>query len=117
MIERKLKRCENKNRQWPRFLRGALELSHGGFYVTRGDHDNAFQTGGKHRAVIRHPTMVGFIHRGFERDVRDRRPAAEPAGGQHEIHIDAFQIHILNTYAWIALAERIGLAMLVALIA
>ena len=117
MIERKLIGRVDKNRQRPRFFRSTMQLDEGSFDIARGNQDNAFQTARKSRAVIRHPAVIGLIHGRFERNVFNRRPTTEPAGRQHEIHIDAFQIHIINTHTWITLTKWIRLTMLVAFVA
>ncbi len=47
-------------------------------------------------AIVVHPAVIRAIHAHFECDVVARRPGAEPAGRQHQVHVDAFEIHVLD---------------------
>jgi len=117
VIQRKLIRRVDKNRQRPGLLGRALEFGERSFDVAGGDHDHALQTIRESGAVIRHPTVVSFVYASFQTNVINRRPAAEPARRQHQIDIDTFQIHVRDSHCRIAFAKRIGFAVLVALVA
>ena len=79
VIQRKLIRRVDKNRQRPGLLGRALEFGERSFDVAGGDHNDALQTLRESGAVIRHPTVVSFVYASFQTNVIDCRPAAEPA--------------------------------------
>jgi hypothetical protein len=54
--------------------------------------------------------VVGAIHPLLERDVVAGGPRAEPARGQHEVHVDALEIHVVDALGGLVVHARMRLA-------
>jgi hypothetical protein len=80
------------------------------FYVLGAGQDHAAVSVRISAAVIGHPTVIGAVHRHFERHVVASGPGTEPARGQRQVCIDSLMIHILDAFAGIRVDQRRGLA-------
>ena len=116
MVQGKLVRSINEDRQRPRLLRAAVQFSQRCFDVSGLYEDDTIETAGRCGTIVRHPAMIGLINGRLQTHVVDCRPGAKPTGWKHEIHIDAFAIHVFDAHRRIALAKRIGLAVLMPLV-
>src|SRR5439155_4862789 len=97
----------------PRLRGASLDLREASGDVAAGDQDDAAQTIGIDRAVVRHPAMVGAVQRELLPDVLDGRPGAEPAGGQQQVDVDAFGVHIGDARRGSVVDPRVRIAALV----
>ena len=106
MVERHAGRRISHDRPGPAGTRPAAQLGEAAFDVAGGDQDDAAEPFGKGTAIIRHPAVVGAVHRRLESDVLARRPGAEPAGGQGQIHLDPLAIHVTDPLGRIVVDTR-----------
>ena len=77
--------------------RGILRRAHLGERtrdIARSGEEDAAEAPRIGAAVIRHPAVIGAVHRHFEGDVITGAPGAEPTRRQSQVHIDAFEIHV-----------------------
>ena len=94
MIDRIAGRRIDEDAPRPARLRPAVDLGDRTLHVSRAAQHDAAEPLRIGLAVILHPLVVGLVHGHFERHVRARGPGAEPARRQHQVHVDAFEIHV-----------------------
>jgi hypothetical protein len=75
-------------------------------HVACGHQDHPRDAPRKGTAVVVHPPVVGAIHHRFYLRVFTQRPGPEPARGQRQIDIHAFEVHVLDAGRRIRIDER-----------
>ncbi len=108
MVEGHSGRRIGHHRPGPARSRPMADFGHASFDVAGRGQDDATEPAGKGAAIIRHPPVVGAVHRGFERDIVARRPGAEPARRQGQVHVDAFEIHVADPLGRVVVDARRG---------
>jgi len=89
-----------------------VDLRNGGLHVPGGAQDDAGQPVAKGLAVVLHPAVICLIERIFERIFQSRvrlgGPDAEPARWQQQVHVHAFQVHVLDALGGVVFQQRVG---------
>ena len=106
MVERHAGRRIGHHRPGPAGTRPMADLGEAAFDVAGGNQDDAAEPLGKGAAIIRHPAVVGAVHRRLEGDVVARGPGAEPARRQGQVHVDPFAIHVGDSLGGVVVDPR-----------
>ena len=111
MVERHPERRIDEDAPGPRLAPASPYLGERGRDVAGGGEDDAAEPLRKGAAIIRHPAVIGAVHRHFERHIVPRRPGAEPARGQSQIDFDPFIIHVGDARGRVGIDIGRGLAL------
>ena len=111
MVERRTDRRIDQKAPGPARLAPMQHLGERAFDIARRGEDDAAKPLRKGAAIIRHPAVIGAVHRHFERDIVARRPGAEPAGRQGQVGVDPLVIHVGDAGGRVGIDLRRGLAL------